>query len=127
MKGEPLFFLPGLFSAAELLNKETGEIEKRYTFTIVTTAANNVMAQIHNGGENKSRMPLLLPFQKAKEWLEEPLTEDKYKEILSYSLPPKDLQFHTVFTIRGGKMRPDNKEKNEEYLWNGVEPIESDI
>ncbi len=126
MKTEPLFFLPGLYSVAELLNKESAEIEKRYTFAVVTTAANDIMAQIHNGGENNSRMPLLLPFEKAREWLEEPLDEVHYNEILSYNLPGQQLQYHTVFTIRGGKMRPDNKEKNEPYLWDGVDAIKSD-
>lgn len=127
MKDEPLFFLPGLYSVAELLNKATGEIEKRYTFTIVTTAANTIMAQIHNGGENKSRMPLLLPFTIAKEWMKEPLPDDNYKEILAYSLPAKNLKYHTVFSIRGSKMRPDDKEKNEEYFWDAVEAIKNDM
>ena len=40
LKEQDTFFLPGLYSVTELPNKETGEVEKRFTFTILTRAAN---------------------------------------------------------------------------------------
>lgn len=57
LKDQPLFAFAGLFS--------TGETHK--TFTILTTAANEVMAKIHN---TKKRMPVLLPREKQSDWLE---------------------------------------------------------
>ena len=39
LKGEKMFFLPGLYSVAELPDMSTGELVKRYTYTIITRAA----------------------------------------------------------------------------------------
>jgi putative SOS response-associated peptidase YedK len=62
LKDEPLFSLAGLWS--EWADKNSGEIIK--TYTIVTTQANNLMAEIHN---KKKRMPVVLTKEKQKEWL----------------------------------------------------------
>jgi putative SOS response-associated peptidase YedK len=83
LKEQQLFFLPGLYSVVELPDTGTGEVIKRWTYTIITRAANKVMEQIHNGGENAGRMPLFLPFEMAQEWLFD-LTEERYREILNY-------------------------------------------
>ncbi len=77
-KDQTLFFLPGLYSVTELVDKETGELVKRCIFTIITTAANGVMRSIHNSGDNPYRMPLFLPFEMAKEFLSSELTEERY-------------------------------------------------
>ena len=39
------------------------------SFTIVTVAANPLMAEIHNAGKNKERMPLILPPEHRDAWL----------------------------------------------------------
>ncbi len=56
------FALGGLWSYWE--DKLTGNILN--TFTIVTTAANELMSQIHN---SKKRMPVILDKNNEKEWL----------------------------------------------------------
>jgi putative SOS response-associated peptidase YedK len=115
-KQEPMFFLPGLYSVVELPDKSTGELIKRFTFTIITRTANSLMQQIHNGGDNAGRMPLFLPIEMAKEWVDE-LTEARYKEILAYELPSSALDQWPVFSIRTTKPHPEHKQKNEPFLW----------
>ena len=116
LEKQPMFFIPGLYSVAELPDIETGEVIKRWSYTLITRNANDLMKLIHNGGDNKYRMPLFLPLDMAKEWLNDDLTAERYKEILDFEMPSKDLNYQTVYTIRGRTPRPDNKLKNE--LWN---------
>jgi putative SOS response-associated peptidase YedK len=118
--GEQMFFLPGLYSVTELPDKETGELVKRYTYTLITRAANKVMSQIHNDGDNSFRMPLFLPLGLSKNWLREDLTEGEYKEILDYEHPDDELEYYPVYTIRSSKERPDGKKKNEYFEWENL-------
>ena len=117
LKGQPVFFIPGLYSVSDLPDPETGELIKRWTYTLITRDANEVMKMIHNGGDNKYRMPLFLPLELSKEWINEGLTPDRYKEILDFELPADQLQYHPVYTIRSPKLRPDNKLKHEYWEW----------
>jgi len=123
LKNQETFFLPGLYSVAELPNKETGEVEKRFTFTLITRAANKLMAQIHNGGTNKNRMPLMLSFELSKKWVNDEITLEDYKAILAYEMPANNMHYKTVYSIRTAEQRPDEKAKNELYVWEGVEEI----
>ena len=123
LKGQDTFFLPGLYSVAELPNKETGEVEKRFTFTILTRAANTLMQQIHNGGTNKNRMPLMLTLGLSKKWVNEEISAEDYKAILAYEMPVNDMHYKTVYTIRTTEERPDAKAKNELYDWVNVPEI----
>ena len=114
------FFLPGLYSVTELPNKETGEVEKRFTFTLITRAANKLMEQIHNAGTNKHRMPLMLSFELSKKWITEELNEEDYKAIVAYEMPVENMNYKTVYSIRTTEERPDEKAKNEYYKWEDV-------
>ena len=53
----------------------SGEIV--YTYSIITTEANELMSLVHN---NKKRMPLIIQPEKALNWLDENLTEDEIKD-----------------------------------------------
>ncbi len=117
LKDQPIFFLPGLYSVADIADKETGELQKRYTFTIITRPANNVMQQIHNSGDNLGRMPLFLSLEMSKQWVEEELSFEGYKTLLDFEMPSETLSYKTVYTIRTNKLRPDNKTKDEAYEW----------
>ena len=75
MEGEDVFSLAGLWS--EWANPMTGEVS--HTFTIITTAANEMMAQIHN---TKKRMPLILNRDEEKKWIERELNEVEIKNIM---------------------------------------------
>jgi len=119
-KEQDIFFLPGLYSVAELPDKETGEISKRWTYGLITRAANPLMKEIHNGGDNSGRMPLFLPLEMAKAFLAEELTAQDYREILNFEMPGENLDHHTVSTIRTPKPRVDGKAKHEAFLWEGL-------
>jgi putative SOS response-associated peptidase YedK len=120
LKKQPMFFLPGLYSVAEIVDKETGELVKHWSYTLITRNANSVMKQIHNDGENKWRMPLLLQFEESKKWLEDDLQLEDYKAILDYQMPSQELKAIPVYTIRSPKPRPDDKPKNEFYAWENL-------
>lgn len=114
---QPLFFLPGLYAVAEIVDPETGELTTHRTFAIITRAANSLMKMIHNGGPNAGRMPLFLPHNLASTWLQNDLSEEDYRSILNYEMPAEDLAYRTTFTIRSAKQRPDGKMKHEAWEW----------
>ncbi len=118
------FFLPGLYSVAELPNLQTGELEKRWTFTLITRAANSLMQEIHNEGENKWRMPLFLPDDLRNQWLEPELSTEALQTILNYELPATELDCWPVYTIRSSKPRPDGLTKTEPFVWQGLPALE---
>ncbi len=120
LKKQPMFFLPGLYSVSEIVDKETGELIKIWSYTLITRAANSLMKQIHNDGANKERMPLLLPFELSKKWVTEELSPEDYKAILAYEMPSEELNHIPVFSIRTQKMRPDDKAKNEFFAWGNL-------
>lgn len=60
------FFLGGIWS--EWASRETGEIQN--TFSIVTTAANELMSEIHN---TKKRMPIVLDRSSMESWFNDPI------------------------------------------------------
>jgi putative SOS response-associated peptidase YedK len=117
LKDQPLFFLPGLYSVADLPDLQTGEIIKRFTFSLITRDGNDLMKKIHNDGDNRGRMPLFLPLPMAREFLEEELSPERYREILQYEMPEEKMEALTVYTIRSAKERPDGKRKNEFWQW----------
>jgi putative SOS response-associated peptidase YedK len=123
LKDQPTFFVPGWYSVAELPDIETGEMIKRWTFTLITRSANDVMKNIHNGGDNKGRMPLLIPLEMSKQWLDEKLDETAYKAILDYEMQVDYMVYYPVFTIRTPKGRPDEKMKDEPWEWEKLPPL----
>lgn len=63
LPNEELFSFAGLYS--EWVDTTTGEI--KHTYTILTTEANPLMAEIHN---TKKRMPIVLKREDENKWLE---------------------------------------------------------
>lgn len=92
--------LAGLWS--EWINPDTNG--RMYTFTIVTTDGNAMMAKIHNNPKiNKPRMPFILPDALEDEWLN-PITnnfDEKHIKSLIQSYPEDQLKAHTVGKLRG--------------------------
>ncbi|UCJ07394.1 SOS response-associated peptidase [Chitinophaga pendula] len=104
VKDREMFFLAGLYQYSHFPNVETGELPG--TFTVITREANTVMKQIHNGGENGGRMPLILPVELEKEWLNPNLTDLDIKHILDYAIPSEQLEHWPVNSVR--KTKPDD-------------------
>src|SRR5438067_11334613 len=121
LKDRKLFCIPGLYHYPHRADVETGEIIG--TYTLITRGANSLMAQIHNGGDQAFRMPLFLPEELEKEWLQPALTDDQLSCILHYEMPSAELEADPVYTIRTTKERPDGQEKIAPYNWPGLPPL----
>ena len=124
LKERSLFCIPGLYHFPNRADVETGEIVG--TFTLVTRAANEVMAQIHNGGDQAYRMPLFLPKELELQWLQPGLTDAEIKHILDFEMPSGELEYTPVYTIRTTKERPDQKSKLDAYEWPNLPPLGND-
>ncbi|HVB02916.1 MAG TPA: SOS response-associated peptidase family protein [Chitinophagaceae bacterium] len=112
-----LFALPGLQTLSRIIDPGTGELISRNTFTLITRTANSLMAQIHNGGPNKARMPLFLTPELEQEWLSPGLTEEPMQRILGYEIPAEDLEYWPVWSIRTSKPHPLGGSKTDPYAW----------
>jgi len=84
-------------------------------FTLITRAANSVMRQIHNSGDNAFRMPLFLPKEMEMEWLRPDLTDEEMGRLMAYEMPSDQIVYDAVFSIRGRSPRPDGKPKNAPF------------
>jgi putative SOS response-associated peptidase YedK len=89
VKGEEYFFIAGIWQA--WTDQETGETID--TFALVTTAANPLMAQVHN---KRQRMPLVLNEDLAWEWIQDGLSEVRIREITHYQYPSELMQAVTI-------------------------------
>ncbi len=76
LKDDSMFVFAGVWNA--FTDRETGEIIQ--TYSILTTPANSRMALIHN---SKKRMPLIIPPEKAMEWLSSGLNEQRIRDFFN--------------------------------------------
>jgi putative SOS response-associated peptidase YedK len=116
LKDQPVFFLPGLYSVAQLPD-ENGEVQERWTYALITRPANSLMHKIHNAGDNPYRMPLMLPFEMSQEWINQEVPEKEYRNILDYSIANEQLDYYTVYSLQSPKGRPDGEEKDTPFTW----------
>jgi putative SOS response-associated peptidase YedK len=126
LKDRPLFCIPGLYHYNTKLpsDPETGEV--RGMFTLITRAANPLMRQIHNSGDNAFRMPLFLPKELELKWLQPGLGDEDLEAILSYEMPSDQVIADPVFSIRGRTPRPDGQPKTAHYDWPNLPPLGDD-
>jgi putative SOS response-associated peptidase YedK len=88
LKAHPVFCFAGIYNS--WVDKASGEIIN--TFSILTTAANPMMARIHI---TKKRMPVILHKTDYKKWLEPDLPADSVQELLR-PFPDSDMDFYTI-------------------------------
>ncbi len=89
MADKEYFYMAGIWQ--QWTDKETGETMD--TFAIVTTAANDLMQQIHN---TKKRMPLILTETLAAEWIFGNLTEERIQKIVKTPIDSEEMIAWTV-------------------------------
>ncbi|MCO6497107.1 MAG: SOS response-associated peptidase [Chitinophagaceae bacterium] len=89
LKEQSVFFMAGIWQP--WTDRNTGEHVE--TFAIVTTAANNLLSQIHN---SKKRMALILDEDRAYEWLLGNPDEKGIQEIVRFKYPDSKFAFHTI-------------------------------
>lgn len=80
--GQPVIWMAGIWQ--NWTDQQTGE--HLTGFAIVTTAANGLMAQVHN---KKKRMPLILPDDQALRWIDPDLRENEIQAIAKYHFPER--------------------------------------
>jgi putative SOS response-associated peptidase YedK len=85
---QPLFSIAGLYSTWR--DKQSDQIY--HTYTVLTTAANPYMEKIHN---SKKRMPVILPREYEKDWLNQNLTKE---DVLALCQPvdQRVMKGHTI-------------------------------
>lgn len=88
---EPVFSMAGIYDS--WLNPKTGKQE--YTFSMITTEANALTGEIHNGGKRPHRMPLILPKHKEEDWLTPGLSEAEIESFLK-TYPADDMDAYIV-------------------------------
>ncbi len=123
LKDREMFCIPGLYHYNLKMpsDPETGEI--RGTFALITRAANPVMRQIHNSGDNAFRMPLFLPKEMELEWLQPGLSDGDLARILAFEMPADQIACDPVFSIRSRSPRPDGQPKNVPFPYADLPPI----
>lgn len=126
LKDRPMFCIPGLYhyNTKTPSDPETGEV--RGMFTLITRAANSVMRQIHNSGDNAFRMPLFLPKAMEMEWLRPDLTDEEIGRLITYEMPSEEIVADPVFSIRGRSPRPDGQPKNAHFDYAGLPTLGKD-
>ena len=124
LKGRPLFCIPGLYNYSPLPDPETGEVKG--TFSLITRAANPVMQEIHNCGDNAFRMPLFLNNDLEMQWLQPSISDADITGILGFEMGSEELDHYTVYTIRTTKRRPDEQSKIAPYEWPGLPKLGQD-
>ncbi len=94
--GQEVFCLAGIWDS--WLNKANGEIVK--SFSILTTAANELMAEIHN---TKKRMPVIIMPQDQLSWLKPSIEKHEF-EYLSKAISSEVMHAESVI-------------RNNQQLW----------
>lgn len=109
LKNQELFSFGGLW---EKWNSPEGII--LFTFSIVTTDANPMMAEIHN---SKKRMPLIFHPDEEKRWLDRSLSIEQIKELM-VPFPESEMSAWTIskmITARG--VNTNTPEVKKPYSW----------
>lgn len=99
LKGHQLFAFAGIWDA--WTNKETKETLK--TFSIITTQANPLLAEIHN---TKRRMPVILRPEDERKWLSDIPVEEAASLLAPYD--EKAMEAHTVSKLITTRDIPTN-------------------
>ncbi len=110
LKNEEIFAMAGIYQ--NWTDNETGEIFN--TFSILTTEANPLMATIHN---LKKRMPVIIPKEREKEWLNPDLTKE---EITSFLAPYDEtkMEAHTISKLITSRSENSNvPEVQKEFIY----------
>lgn len=112
VKHQAYFFMAGIYQP--WVDIESGEMID--TFCIVTTKANDLMAQIHN---KKKRMPTIFNEQQAADWLQPNLTPSQIMDLASYQIDSRLLEAHTL--KKDFRSSPHPKEF---FAYEGLSPLQ---
>lgn len=116
LKDRDIFTMAGLWD--RWVNKATGE--EIYSYSIITTEANTLMAMIHN---KKKRMPAILYEKDEQKWISDTITKQEIIDILK----PYDEKEMTAYTI-SKLITSKDKDVNvpsvlKPFQYNSLEPL----
>jgi len=77
LPNDEVFSMAGIFDVWQLNDKD-----KFFTFSMLTTEANELTTEIHNGGANPHRMPLILHKEDEDKWLNPDLKQGDIESLL---------------------------------------------
>lgn len=117
----PLLLLAGLYQYASQPDPDTGELGG--SFSIITRAANALLKAIHNSGENRGRMPLMLDGTQAQEWLRPDLGDADIRRLLDVEMPSDALNYRPVRSIR--RPHAQTPEVLDPEPYEGLPPVRS--
>jgi putative SOS response-associated peptidase YedK len=118
LKNREVFAMAGLWDC--WTNKTTDE--KIYSYTIITTEANPLMAKIHN---KKKRMPVILSREDEKKWIISKIDKDASMNILKPFDENKMKAFTISKLITAKGQNPNVPEVIKPFKYNNLEPIDS--
>lgn len=89
LNDQDYFYCAGIYNT--WTDRSTGEVIN--TFAIVTTKANELMAEIHN---TKKRQPAILTEDLAWRWIMEDLTDEEILKIAGYQIPSEQMNAYSI-------------------------------
>jgi len=116
LKDREVFSIAGLWDS--WVNKDSGE--EVYSYTIITTEANPLMAMIHN---KKKRMPAILEKKDEKKWISETLTRDETMGLLKPFNESKMTAYTISKMITTRDIDVNVPEVLEPFQYNTLEPL----
>jgi len=87
--------------------KDPNQKKQIHTFSIITCEANSLLKTIHN---KKKRMPVILPKENEKMWLENDLSKDEIVELL-IPYPEDKMKAHTISNFVTSSAKNKNVKK----------------
>ena len=108
LKSKEAFAFGAIYN--DWVNKDTGEIIN--SFSIITTPANPLMAKIHNV---KLRMPLILPKEIERDWLNPNLSEKEITELMK-PLDENQMEGYTISKLITNRNENPDKAEIQDYL-----------
>lgn len=117
--GEEIFSIAGITN--DWTDKETGREFK--SFSLLTTGANELLKKIHNSGKNPHRMPVIIPQEFERDWINPNLNEGDIKALLK-EFPHNGMQAHTVSRLVTSRTEEKNIPTVQEVCeYSELEPI----
>jgi putative SOS response-associated peptidase YedK len=122
LKERHVYSMAGLYSRW----KDKATDQYYYTYTVLTTRANPMMEYVHN---NKKRMPVIIPGEFEKDWLNKDLSKD---DVLALCQPFKNdsMKAHTVsklITTKNADTNVDEVLRLHNYEKVGTDEIVSEL
>lgn len=116
LKNREAFAIAGLWDY--WISKST--LEKIYSYTIITTEANPLMAKIHN---KKKRMPAILRKEDEQKWISKTINKEESIKILK-PFDEKEMDAYTISKLITAKgMDPNVPQVLKPFQYNNLEPL----